>query len=130
MNSFETKNSWDNITYSSWAKRENKIGKTRWDLIPIPELKRVAELYTRGAEVYGDRNWENWDIEYAEKAKASAFRHFYQFMEGDRSEDHMAAVVWNMFTIEALKRIVNERASNIVNPVGWGDTDFISAPWF
>ena len=67
---FKTKNSWDNITFANWTKREDKSGKTRFDLIPIPELKRVADLYTRGAEIYWDRNWEGGDLEYAEKAKA------------------------------------------------------------
>lgn len=106
---FKTENSWNNLTYSWWAKREDKTGKPRWSLIPIPELKRVAELYTRGAEIYGDYNWAKGDLAYAEKAKDSLMRHMYQYLEWDEIEDHMAAVVWNLFTIEALKRINEEK---------------------
>ena len=105
MEEFETKNSWDNIEYSWWAKRENKSGKVRYDLIPLPELKRLAELYTRWAEIYWARNWEKWDLEYAENCKQSAFRHFFQYMNGESDEDHFSAILWNLFTIEALKRI-------------------------
>lgn len=98
-----TKNSGDNITYECWAKRENKQWKPRYDLIPLDCLKRLAELYARWAEVYWDRNWENWDLEYAEKSKSSAWRHFVQYMDWETDEDHMAAVCWNLFAIEHLK---------------------------
>ncbi len=99
---FETKNSWDNVTYEWWAKRENKVGKIRYDLIPLPMLERLAWLYTRWAEVYWDRNWENWNEEYADKCKQSAWRHFVQWQRWDIDEDHASAVVWNVFAYETL----------------------------
>jgi len=94
----ETKNSWDNITYESWFKRENKEteNKPRYDLIPRDVLKRIAELYTRGAKIYGDDNWSKARWEELNTFKQSAFRHFIQWMEGETDEEHGIAVIWNV----------------------------------
>ena len=101
----ETKNNWNNLTFEWWAKREDKQDKPRYDLIPLDCLKRLAELYARWAKIYWDRNWEEWykDEKYIEWMKASAFRHFIQWMNGETDEDHPMAVIWNIFWYEHLK---------------------------
>lgn len=94
---FETKNSGDNKTFDTGMKRENKEGKLRFDLIPQEPLERLAGLYARGGAIYGDRNWEQgqpWSETYA-----SLLRHVYAWRSGDRSEDHGAAVLWNMMAL-------------------------------
>jgi hypothetical protein len=68
-------------------------------------LKRWAELMTRGADKYGDRNWElAKSKEELERFKASAFRHFYQWInEENTEEDHAAAIFFNVSAVEMLK---------------------------
>ena len=101
---FETKNSWNNITFDGWTKRENKEDKIMYHLIPRCQLKRLAAAYTRWAKIYWDRNRETWNMEYAEKCKESAFRHFMQWIDWEIDEDHSSALVWNVFAYEFLKK--------------------------
>ena len=58
-------------------------------------LLRLARRYEEGAEQKGDRNWEKgFPIS---RCIDSALRHLTQYMSGDRTEDHLAAVAWQMF---------------------------------
>jgi hypothetical protein len=111
-----TKNNWDNIEYEGWAKRENKIWKIRYDLIPIEYIKRIAWLYTRWAEIYWVRNWEKGvSEEYIDKMKQSLWRHFIQYLDWDTDEDHLAAVCFNLFWHDFLTNKLKEKNSNIIN---------------
>ena len=101
---FVTKDSGERIDYPSGMRRDTQNGKPRWDLLFVPEmpyelqpLTRVAALLARGAEKYGDNNWTlaNSEEELA-RFKASAARHFAQWITGERDEDHMAAVWFNL----------------------------------
>jgi len=91
--------------------RSTSEGKTLFHLVTRgPMLRRWAELLTRGAKVYGADNWmlalKATDPVERQKTKdryqESAFRHFIQFMEGDRTEDHAAAVIFNLNGYEAM----------------------------
>lgn len=86
-----------------WALREDKTEKIKYHLIPTSMLKRLAIHYTNGGKLHWDRNWEWWDMKYAELAKESARRHFIQRQNGEQDEDHMAACTWNLFAYEYLK---------------------------
>ena len=85
--------------------RDTQQGKPNFWLCYQPMLKRWAELMTRGADKYGDRNWELAESkEELERFKASAFRHFYQWInEENPEEDHAAAVFFNISAVEMLK---------------------------
>lgn len=99
---YVTKDSGKKQAFKSGYQRDSREGKPRYDLIPGEPLKRLAELYARGAVKYGDSNWKlsNTDEEYA-RFKESAFRHFMQwFYDWDKEEDHAAAVVWGIFGYE------------------------------
>lgn len=84
-------------TFPGGAQRDSQKGKPRYDLIPPLALRRVADLYTKGAEHYGDRNWEK-GMPFS-RMFASLLRHAYQFAMGHREEDHLAAVVFNALGI-------------------------------
>jgi hypothetical protein len=99
-----TKDSGKREEFDSGMKRDTQDDKPRFDLllplgIPYSDqfLTRVAELLTRGAAKYDERNWEKAEGE-AELArfKASALRHLMQFLAGETDEDHAAAVVFNL----------------------------------
>jgi hypothetical protein len=99
---FVTKDSGKRVNFRSGMRRDVADGKPRYDLIPPEMLKRLAELYARGAEKYGDNNWRlaNSEAEYS-RFKASAHRHFVQWSAGwDTEEDHAVAAIWNIIAYE------------------------------
>lgn len=97
---FVTKDSGKREQYDSGMVRDTQDGKPRYDLIPHIPLRRLADLYARGAEKYGEGNWmKAAGPEEMQRFKASAFRHFMQALQGERDEDHYTAAVWNLFAI-------------------------------
>jgi hypothetical protein len=91
---FDTVNdSGERQDFGTGSVRDTREGKGRFDLITPIGLKRLAQHYENGAKKYGDRNWEKGQP--VSRYLDSAIRHLYAFLDGDRSEDHMAAVAWN-----------------------------------
>lgn len=110
---FTTIDSGNKQTFSTGMQRNIAEGKPRYDLIWKPGLKRLAELYARGAKVYGDRNWEKASTqEEMNRFDESLLRHVFQLLEGDRTEDHMAACIFNLFGREMVReKLQNETSS-------------------
>lgn len=106
---FVTKDSGERIEYDSGMRRDVVTGKPRFDLIladgiPYDEqlLTRWAALLGRGADKYGERNWERANSrEELDRFRASAFRHFMQWYLGETDEDHAAAVLFNVNAYES-----------------------------
>lgn len=101
---FTTNDSGEREQFQSGMQRDTQKGKPRYDLIDRAFLKRWAELMARGAEKYGERNWEKATGE-AElhRFEASAIRHMYQWLDGDTSEDHASAIAFNVSGAEMVK---------------------------
>lgn len=76
------------------GERESSAGKGRFDLLPMRAIRRLAQHYENGAQKYSERNWEKGLP--LSRFIDSAFRHLADFMDGDRSEDHLAAILWNI----------------------------------
>lgn len=114
---YQTKDSGERAEFPSGMQRDTQKGKARFDLIvplgvPYEEqlLTRLAALMARGAEKYDPRNWERADsAEEMERMKASAFRHFMQWLCGEVDEDHAAATMFNLLAYETTRAKV-ERA--------------------
>lgn len=101
---YQTRDSGKRQEYESGMRRDTTEGKPDYTLIYEPMLTRWAELMTRGAEKYGRRNWELANSEEElERFKASAYRHFVQWIRGDQDEDHGAAVYFNIAAAEKIK---------------------------
>ncbi|MFA6325370.1 MAG: dATP/dGTP diphosphohydrolase domain-containing protein [Candidatus Paceibacterota bacterium] len=101
MNKFITKDSGKRVNFDSGFQRDVNDGKPRYDLIPTELLKRLAELYQRGAEKYDDNNWRKAESpKEINRFKESAWRHFIQWASGEMDEDHAIAAVWNIFSYE------------------------------
>lgn len=101
---FTTKDSGKRVEFASGFVRDTNEGKPRYDLIPVDMLKRLAELYARGAVKYGDSNWKKAETEEEmNRFKESAWRHFIQWQSGETDEDHAMAVVFNVFAYEHLQ---------------------------
>lgn len=115
MSTFETKDSGKRVSYDSGMVRDVQDEKPNFYLT-LPKgvsykdqmLTRFAELMTRGAEKYGDRNWEKANSqEELDRFKSSAFRHFIQWICGETDEDHAAAVMFNITAYETKVREIN-----------------------
>jgi hypothetical protein len=92
-----TKDSGQRQDFDTGARRDVQTGKPRYELIPTRPLTRVAELYARGAEKYGEHNWQK-GMPFL-RTFGSLLRHAFAYALGDRSEDHLAAVVFNAFAL-------------------------------
>lgn len=83
-----------NRHFESGAQRDTGDGKLQMSLLPHDELQRVLKRYKDGADKYGANNWKEGmplSVYYD-----SAQRHMQAWWSGDTSEDHAAAVIWNM----------------------------------
>ncbi len=103
-------------SYSTGMVRDTQDGKPAFSLllregVPFEEqmLTRWAQHMANGAKKYGDRNWEKAaTTEEMERFKASAIRHLVQWACGDESEDHAAAVFFNINAYETTKYVINK----------------------
>ena len=85
-----------NKTFDSGAIRED-IVIPRYSLIPPSCIRRLALIYNEGATRYGDYNWTK-GLPYTNTLD-HALEHLTKYLTGDRSEDHLAKVVWGMFVL-------------------------------
>jgi hypothetical protein len=97
----ELKNSAKREEFDTGSRRDSREGKGRFDLIPPRAVMRLAVHFELGALRYGDRNWEKGQP--TSRYMDSLIRHAFCYMDGQRDEDHLAAVAWN-----ALAAIFNE----------------------
>jgi hypothetical protein len=107
---FMVKDSGERQQFASGMVRDTSAGKA--EVIRVfdgPMFDRWAEHLTKGAAKYPDpapgvANWTLADgpAELA-RFKASAARHFRQWLRGDLDEDHAAAVFFNVNGAEYVK---------------------------
>jgi hypothetical protein len=110
--SWGTKDSGEKRVHASGMVRDQDAGKPAFHLmlpkgVPFEDqmLTRLAGLYARGADKYGDRNWElSCTAEDEEHIAGSLFRHLIHLLCGDTDEDHAAAVMWNVVALELARR--------------------------
>jgi Domain of unknown function (DUF5664) len=105
-------------SHPTGAVRSETTGKGRYDLIPEYPIKRLAIHYENGAAKYEDRNWEKGLP--LSRFLDSAQRHMGAFKDGDRTEDHLGAVMWNVAGYLWTEREVMEgRLPETLNDVPW-----------
>lgn len=108
---FYTKDSGKREEYDSGMRRDTQEGKARFDLLLVPGvpfeeqfLTRLGQLLARGADKYGDRNWQKSNsTEELERFISSGLRHMVQWVSGEVDEDHAAAVAFNLMAAEYVK---------------------------
>ena len=113
-NKFDIKDSGKRQTFASGMQRDTQEGKVLWHLVASgPMLQRWANHLTSGAVKYNEDNWmlANGKEEEA-RFKKSAFRHFMQWYNGDRDEDHGAAVFFNINGAEYVRTRMEQERSN------------------
>lgn len=100
--------------FSTGAVRDAMSGKGCPSLIPIDALRAVSRRFEDGATKYGRDNWKKGIP--LSRYVDSLYRHLWQFMEGDTSEDHGGAVIWNaMCLIQTEKWIAEGKLPNELN---------------
>jgi hypothetical protein len=96
-----------NTLTNNKAMRENKDGKGRYDLLPSRAIHRLAKRFELGTKKYADKDHEKGipDTQLLD----SALRHIFQYMKGDKDEDHLIASVWNLMIIAEQEEKRNEK---------------------
>jgi hypothetical protein len=84
-------------TFTTGAVRGTDAENVRYDLITPIGLRRLAETCAEGAKKYGDHNWQKGIP--ASVMLNHAIRHIYLWLEGERSEDHLAHAAWNILGV-------------------------------
>jgi len=109
-NDFTVKDSGQRKEFSSGMVRDVTDDKISYALIyDGPMLKRWATHLTAGAKKYTARNWMQANSpEEMERFRDSAIRHFTQWVNGDRDEDHASAVYFNLNGYEYVREKLTE----------------------
>jgi hypothetical protein len=94
MKDYKTLDSGKREEFATGSKRDTREGKGRFDLITPYALARLAGVYERGAEKYGNRNWEKGQP--LSRYFDSAMRHLNKVMMGWTDEDHISQALWNI----------------------------------
>lgn len=78
--------------------REDPIGKGMYQHMSMVGLKRLGQRYEYGHRKYGASDNYKAGLP-TDQCWNSAFRHLIAYLEGDNTEDHLAAAAWNCFAI-------------------------------
>lgn len=137
MREYVTKTSGTRAEHPDGVVRDTSEGKPRFDLmfakgVPFDKqlMTRVADLYRRGGEAYGDRNWENSETEETlAHHEAALMRHVVKFLTGvEDGEDHAAAVVWNVNAVDLTRQKIREKHQGGEEQGRDGSADYAGRP--
>lgn len=85
--------------------KRDKI-RPRHDLIPVEFLDEIASIFEEGLEPrpglpegYGD-SWKNGGELFLRDCLNHASNHLHLYMNGDRTENHLAKVAWNALVVK------------------------------
>lgn len=101
---YVTKDSGKREEYDTGARRDIRTEKGRYDLLPSFAIPRLAGVYERGAEKYGDRNYEKGIP--LSRYLDSGLRHLFQVISGATDEDHAAQAAWNILAFIQTQELI------------------------
>jgi len=85
----------DNLKhFESGAVRSKDADHARYDLIPQAAIEAMAITLKKGEERYGKDNWKKGIP--AEDLMNHCLQHIYKWLDGDRSEEHIAHAMCNL----------------------------------
>jgi len=90
----------------SMTKAKTDVLSLGLTLIPFHSIYRLGRIFIEGLR-YGKDNWKRGvhDTQYQEERLEHALNHLLLWKEGDRSEDHLAKVMWFCTTQMELERL-------------------------
>jgi hypothetical protein len=83
--------------YATGSIRSSDCDDLRYDCISPHGLYRLAKRYALGARKYGDHNYLLGQP--ISEVYNHMFDHMRKYLQGDKTEDNMAAIAWGAFTI-------------------------------
>jgi hypothetical protein len=92
----------DRSEFNTGAVRDASEGKGNPSLIPLEALRAVSKRFEDGATKYGRDNWKKGIP--LSRYVDSLYRHLWQLMENDQTEDHGGAVIWNAMCLVQTKK--------------------------
>ena len=102
--------------FQTGAVRDASYGKGLPSAIPPRALMRLARRFEDGAAKYNRDNWKQGIP--LSRYVDSLYRHLWAFMEGDASEDHLGAVIWNAVCLsETWDMIDNDELPDTLNDI-------------
>ena len=102
--------------FNTGAVRDASSGKGIPSAIPSRALMRLARRFEDGAAKYNRDNWKQGIP--LSRYVDSLYRHLWAFMEGDDSEDHLGAVIWNAVCLsETWDMIDNDELPDTLNDI-------------
>jgi hypothetical protein len=133
--SFDIKDNGERYRFASGMVRNTQANKIDfWRVLLGPMFRRYARHMTKGATVYPDikPGVPNWTLATGEEElarfKASAFRHFVQWYDGETDEDHAAAVYFNINGAEYVKEKLAASTHRPLEASNVGGVDPCSKP--
>jgi hypothetical protein len=103
---FSLKDSGQRRQFETGAVRDMPAGKGRFDLIPPQALFRLAVVFEKGAEKYGENNWRKGIPE--SSYLDSALRHINMYRLGATDEDHLIQAVWNLMCLVETQYLIEQ----------------------
>lgn len=84
-------------------KNDRKDHKLRWELLPLPLIEKIVEVYDFGADKYAPNSWQNLPDGY-QRYKAALLRHIVAYEKGERKDKEsglhpLAHAAWNAIAI-------------------------------
>lgn len=92
-------------TYATGAVRDASEGKGHFSSIPPGALRRIAKRFEDGAKKYGRYNFQKGIP--LTHYQDSLMRHTLAWAEGDQSEDHVGAILWNAAAMDWTETQIN-----------------------
>lgn len=80
-------------------KDDIKDDKLRWELLPLPLIEKVVEVYHFGTKKYAPNTWQNLP-DGESRYKAALLRHLTAYEKGETKDpesglNHLAHAAWN-----------------------------------
>lgn len=88
------KDSGNRTAFDTGAVRDMHEGKGRLDLLPCSAILELAKHCENGALKYGERNVDKGIPQHS--FVDSGLRHIFEYLRGDRDENHLVAALWNI----------------------------------
>ena len=92
--------------FDTGAVRDAMRGKGMPSCIPTDALRAVAKRFEDGATKYGRDNWRKGIP--LSRYVDSLYRHLWAYMDGDTSEDHGGAIIWNAMCLVETSEMIKE----------------------
>jgi hypothetical protein len=93
MSEYIVKETETRAKFETGAVRSSAEGRGMYDLVPSIVVDRLAKHLEKGAKKYGLNNYQKgMNIR---RCMSSLLRHAFQVLDGDETEDHLAAILFN-----------------------------------